>query len=408
MSARAATWIAVPICLLNIAMGVLGFVFGVLNGYTLIELANEVAPGAILAMSFSIVGALVASRRPENPIGWIFCIIGLSQGLVTFANEYATYVLITKPGTLWGGPVMAWLAAWSWMPGLGLLLTFALLLFPNGRLPSPHWRVVAWLSAIDLALIVPIAIAAWPARGRALLEDADQVLLGGLFDIMLGTLYPLMLVCGLASVISLSVRFRSSQGIERQQLKWFTYAGIISFAAVIINEVLGGAWALLLPVVPSLPVAAGIAILRYRLYDIDLVIRRTLIYSALTGLLALAYFGSVVLLQQVFHSVTGEMPDLVIVASTLAIAALFLPLRRHVQNVIDKRFYRRKYDAAKTLAAFSVTVRDEVDLSRLTDGLIGVVEETMRPAHISLWLKGASATALRRRDAQESTVSKRV
>jgi hypothetical protein len=283
------------------------------------------------------------------------------------------------------------------MPGLGLLLTFVLLLFPDGRLPSPRWRLVAWLSAIDLALIVPTAIVAWPLRGPALLGDGESFGgTGGLFYIVSTAVIALMLVCGLASVVSLIVRFRRSQGIERQQLKWFTYAGIVTFALLVISEFvfsrIGEHWRrLLLPFVPSLPVAAAIAILRYRLYDIDVIIRRTLIYGALTSTLALVYFGSVVLLQSVFTAVGGQRSPVVIVASTLAIAALFNPLRHRVQDFIDRRFYRHKYDAAKTLATFSATMRDETDLDRLTETLVVVVEETMQPAHVSLWLKPTAA-----------------
>jgi hypothetical protein len=206
---------------------------------------------------------------------------------------------------------------------------------------------------------------------------------------------PMLFVAGLGAVISVFVRFRRSRGDERQQIKWFASAAALSLVWIIVfgqstrglPEVIVALSFLL--VIPSVPIATGIAILRYRLYDIDVIINRTLVYGSLTLMLALLYFGGVTVTQALFTALTGqeEQPQLVIVVSTLVIAALFTPLRRRIQSFIDRSFYRRKYDAAKTLEEFSMKLRDETDLNALSDDLVGVVRETMQPAHVSLWLR---------------------
>jgi len=391
MSKRAA-WLALSICMLNIIFASLGLFFGILNSYSsFVEFANSLGPGLILAVSFSIVGALVAARRPDNWLGWIFCAVGLSQGLVTFASEYGAYTLVTSPGSLPGGQMMLWFAEWAWAPGVGLLLTFGLLLFPDGRLLSPRWRVVAWLSAIAIALIViPLVISLW-LEGPVVPEEELPGLLGAIA--LAG--FPLMLLCGLASVISLMVRFRRSRGVERQQLKWFTYAGATTLALLLSTELVAvpATWQVVfMPLVAAIPASVGIAILRYRLWDIDIIIRRTLVYSTLTFILALIYVGCILVIRTLVAPLTGGS-ELAIVASTLTIAALFTPLRRRVQMIIDRRFYRRKYDAAKVLAAFGKTVRDETDLDALTDEMLQVVDETMQPESVGLWQRDPATTA---------------
>jgi uncharacterized membrane protein len=201
----------------------------------------------------------------------------------------------------------------------------------------------------------------------------------------------------LLSVASLVLRFRRSRGEERQQLKWFVYAGVLSVGAILLPSAASSLLQLL--VLPLLPVAAGIAILRYRLYDIDIVINRTLVYGALTAMLVAVYFGGVATTQVIFRALTAQeqQPQIAIVVSTLVIAALFNPLRRRIQGFIDRRFYRRKYDAAKTLAAFSAKLRDETDLDALSDDLVGVVRETMQPEHVSLWLRSTDGIGMGRK-----------
>jgi hypothetical protein len=277
---------------------------------------------------------------------------------------------------------------------------FLPLLFPDGRPPSRRWRWVGWLGGASVGVISVLAsVLLWPERGTALLrpptseEGGPQWILDLLVE---AVAFPLMLVAGLAAVISLFARFRRVRGDERQQIKWFAYATALTLFWTFLvegipdtNRLFEAVTAVLsLLVIPSIPIAAGIAIFKYRLYDIDQIINRTLVYVALTGTLVAVYVGSVVLLQTLFRSLTGGESTLAIVASTLAIAALFNPLRRGIQAFIDRRFYRNRYDAAKTLEAFSSKLRDETDLDRLGEELVSVVRGTMQPTHARLWLPG--------------------
>ena len=273
---------------------------------------------------------------------------------------------------------------------------FLPLLFPDGHPPSHRWRPVAWLGGLSIGLTVVLyTIVYWPERGPALVTGDEMPshashVLQVLVDFIA---FPMMLV-GLGAVISVLVRFRRARGDERQQIKWFASAAALSLLWIIVfgQSTRGLPEAIValsfLLVIPSIPIATGIAILRYRLYDIDLIINRTLVYGSLTLMLALVYFGGVTVTQALFTALTGqeEQPQLAIVVSTLVIAALFTPLRRRIQSFIDRSFYRRKYDAAKTLEEFSMKLRDDTDLDALSDDLVGVVRETMQPAHVSLWL----------------------
>jgi hypothetical protein len=404
--ARAAVPLAWSLCLLCVALAVGGVLLGPLNGRTLGEILVEegIVAIATLTVAFSVVGALVASHRPGNPIGWIFSAAALFQGLNVFGWEYATYALLTEPGSLPLGAEMAWLAQWDWAPGLGLILVFLPLLFPDGRPPSRRWRWVAWLGAASIGLIVvPQMILLWPDRGAELMRPQGPAEQGGshaLFVIVVYAGFPLMLLAGLAAVASLVVRFRRASGDERQQIKWFATAAaltlVFTFEFELVLNVEGGLLRVILAtltvlIIPSIPVATGIAILRYRLYDIDIFINRTLVYGSLTAALALVYFGGVVSLQYAFRALTGEGSQLVVVASTLVIAALFSPLRRRIQAFVDRRFYRKKYDAARVLEAFSARLRDETNLDQLNGDLVAVVRETVQPGHVSLWLRELEA-----------------
>jgi hypothetical protein len=402
MSARLAAWLAWPLCLMSVALAATSLILALLNGHTLDDIflargGPPIALLAIIAVSFSVVGALIASHRPENPIGWIFLADGFIYGLLSAADEYAVYALLTNPGALPWGAEASWLGQWIWAPGLGLILVFLPLLFPDGHPPSHRWRPVAWLGGLSIGLTVVLyTIVYWPERGPALVTGDEMPshashVLQVLVD-FIG--FPMMLV-GLGAVISLLVRFRRARGDERQQIKWFAAAAALSLVWIIVfGQVTRGlpeaivALSSLL-VIPSVPIATGIAILRYRLYDIDRIINRTLVYGSLTVMLALLYFGGVAATQAIYRALTGQeqQPQLAVVVSTLAIAALFSPLRRRIQSFIDRRFYRRKYDAAKTLEAFSAKLRDETDLERLGDELMGVVQETIEPTHVSLWLR---------------------
>jgi hypothetical protein len=384
---------------MSVALATASLILARLNGRTLDDIflargGPPIAHLAIIAVSFSVVGALIASQRPENPIGWIFLADGFFYGLVSAGEEYAVYALLTNPGALPLGGEASWLGQWIWAPGLGLILVFLPLLFPDGHPPSHRWRPVGWLGGLSIGLtVVSSTILLWPKRGPALLtgDESPSHVLQVLIDFIA---VPMLFVAGLGAVISLFVRFRRARGDERQQIKWFASAAALSLLWIFVLEqsTLSGvpeAIAVLsgLLVLPSIPIATGIAILRYRLYDIDILINRTLVYGSLTATLVALYFGAIVVLQRIFVLLTGQQSTLAVVVSTLVIAALFTPLRRRIQSFIDKRFYRRKYDARRTLEDFSTRLREETDLEALNSELVGVVRETMQPAHVSLWLR---------------------
>jgi hypothetical protein len=402
MSRRTAKWLAWSLCLLCVALAVASLILALLNGRTLGEIFMAWGPStaglAALpaeAVSFSVVGALISSHRPENPIGWIFLAVGFFYGLLSAGDQYAIYALLTNPGALPLGAEASWLGQWIWAPGFGLSLVFLPLLFPDGHPPSHRWRPVGWLGGLSIGLtVVSSTILLWPERGPALVtgDESPSHVVQVLLDFIAVSM---LFVAGLGAVISLLVRFRRARGDERQQIKWFASAAALSLVWLIVfaqaslrglPEAIVALSSLL--IIPSIPIATGIAILRYRLYDIDRIINRTLVYGSLTVMLALIYFGGVATTQAIFGALTGqeEQPQLAVVVSTLVIAALFMPLRRRIQAFIDRRFYRRKYDARKTLEAFSARLRDETDLDRLGENLMGVIKETMQPAHISLWL----------------------
>jgi hypothetical protein len=359
----------------------------------------------LLFMSFATVGALVASRQPGNALGWIFCYLGLSFPLAGAGEEYALYALVTEPGSLPGGEALVWLAALLGGPIVFAVFALFFLLFPNGRLLSRRWRLVVWLDLIAVVCLFAWAFEPGPLGNLGLVRIANPFGVEGLAA-LIGTLglvgLFMTLAVAVAGGISLVVRFRRARGVERQQLKWFSFSGVVFCAVFAIAPVLwylpdspGTEWiwtVLFLLGASTIPVAVGIAILRYRLYDIDLLINRTLVYGTLTAMLALVYFGGVATTQAVLRALTGQDSQLAIVVSTLVIAALFNPLRRRIQGFIDRRFYRRKYDAAKTLEAFSSRLREETDLDALSDDLVAVVRETMQPAHVSRWLHPDTAS----------------
>jgi hypothetical protein len=404
MIPRVGAWLAWSVCLLCVALAVASLILALLNGRTLGEIFMSSGPSivtlATLIVSFSVVGVLIASHRSENLIGWIFLAAALCYGLLTAGDEYAIYALLTNPGSLPLGAEASWLGQWIWAPGLGLILVFLPLLFPDGHPPSRRWRPVAWLGGLSIGVaVVSSTILLWPERGPALVlgdESPSHVLQ----VLVVFVAVPMMLLAGLGGVISLFVRFRRARGDERQQIKWFASAATLTLVWILVfgQSTLGGLPGVIvalssLLVMPSIPIATGVAILRYRLYDIDLIINRSLVYGILTTALAAIYFGGVTATQALFRALTGqeEQPQLAIVVSTLAIAALFMPLRRSIQSFIDRRFYRRKYDARKTLEAFSAKLRDETDLEALNNDLLTVVRETMQPAHVSLWLRPDAA-----------------
>ena len=312
MSRRAA-WLAWSLCTLCVALAAGSLILAVLNGRAPSEILIDegIVAIATLAVAFSVVGALIASHRPGNPIGWIFCAAAFFQGISISGYEYATYALVTEPGSLPLGAEASWLAQWIWAPGLGLILVFLPLLFPDGRPPSRRWRPVAWLCGLSIVLtFVSALVLLWPERGPALVGPegpAEEGTSHAMFVVVSFAAFPMLVLAGLGAVVSLFVRFRRARGGERQQIKWFFSASALTFTFVFAwNSLLGVESSLLqvsfavlsLLLVPVIPVATGIAILRYRLYDIDRIINRTLVYGALTILLALAYFGGVAALRR--------------------------------------------------------------------------------------------------------------
>jgi hypothetical protein len=356
-------------------------------------------------LTFPLVGALIASNRPKNPIGWICLAVGIFWMLANLSSSYGMYGLrVASPGSVPFPAAIGSVGEWMWAPAVGLGICL-ILLFPDGRLPSRRWRPLAWLSGAAIFLV---------SAGFALSPGPMEGLLGirnpfgleeypWIADAAQGVIL-LLFLCILASAASLVLRFLRSGGEEREQIKWLAFAasilGLVGFSSfvipgIIVPDATGGAnrlWENLLEDAVTLsfagvPVAVGVAVLKYRLYDIEVVINRTLVYGTLTATLVALYFGGIVVLQRVFVFLTGQKSTLAVVASTLLIAALFNPLRRRIQSFIDRSFYRRKYDARKTLEAFSAKLRDETDLEALNNDLVGVVRETMQPEHVSLWLR---------------------
>jgi hypothetical protein len=411
MSHRAAAWLAWSLAGLTLAMFVATIPLWFLaRGADLpsswrADVSVGGLVGGALFLAFPLVGAQIASKRPKNAVGWLCLAVGLMWTLIGMLDYYSYYGAAT-PGSVPFPVEAAGISDWIWVPAMGLLGTYVLLLFPDGRLPSRRWRPLAWLSgAVILLLSVDVMLA--PGRLGNLagvrkpfgIEGAEWLTAGAY------VLLPLLPLCMLASALSLVLRYRRSGGEKRQQIKWIAFAAsvvVVLYAIAMIASFVfpEESWTtagsvlwlnLLTYVVLSsftiVPIAVGFAVLKYRLYEIDIIINRALVYGALTVTLVGVYVGTIVLLQGLLRALTAQESPLAIVASTLAVAALFNPLRRRIQGFIDRRFYRRKYDAAKTLEAFSAKLRDETDLDALSDDLVGVVRETMQPAHVSLWLR---------------------
>jgi hypothetical protein len=345
-----------------------------------------------IAITFAGVGALIASRHPDNAIGWIFLWAAVSAGIAALAGAYANHWVDSRDGPALLGKTAALYGDLSWIPWILVPSTFLLLLFPDGRLLSRRWRPVAWCAA---AAIGGQFVAGVLHAGH--MEDRPQLtnpygVESPLIDALQGLSFFLMAVGIVGSSASLILRFRRARGEQRQQIKWLAFAGALAGTCVIVftalYEVVGEevANAAIMLGVLGLPLAAGIAILRYRLYDIDVVINRTLVYGVLTATLAAAYLGCVLLLQLLLNGFTGDS-GIAVAGSTLAVAAMFRPARARIQEVVDRRFYRRKYDAARTLDRFGAQLRDEVDLGALRAELRSVVVDTMQPAHVSVWLR---------------------
>jgi hypothetical protein len=392
---RVLAWVALAFILLVLGAG---FVFSVRAG-------TYFDPFVIVMLAFPVVGTFVASRQPHNAIGWIMLAVGIALAVSTLLAVHAEIGLEIRPGSLPRPDLALSLNEPMWIPFIGLPGTFLLLLFPDGRLPTPGWRPWAWFSG--LALILPFvgilvgpgtfAESGYPNIENPLGIEALRPL-GALIFVFVA-LIPISIVgCALALI----TRFRRALGRTRLQLKWLAAAaGVVGTTYFVLMAV--SFWfeivererpqwiealdVLILSFV-LIPIAIGVAILRHRLYDIDVIVNRTLVYGCLTAALGAAYLAGVTALQTLLRPFAGRS-GLAVAGSTLAVAALFRPVRAGIQSLIDRRFYRRKYDAARTLDSFSAKLRSESDLDAVTDELISLVRDVMQPAHVSLWLSAA-------------------
>jgi hypothetical protein len=336
-------------------------------------------------------GAVILSRHPRHAVGWVFLLLGFGLGLASASGAYAELALVEHPGELPAGEAAAWLSSWLFIPVIYGLPIVLLLVFPTGRLPSPRWRPVAWY----VGGVLVFATAATAFKPDEIEPGIQNPLGAGQFFVTLDTISNALALPTMAiGVLAIVLRLRRARGVERQQLKWFSFAAAFVALGFGVSILVPGGWpadvAFLagLYALCALPIATAVAILRYRLYDVDVVINRTLVYGGLTATLLASYLGLVLLLQAALSPLT-EQSDVAIALSTLAVAALFRPLRARIQTLVDRRFYRQRYDAARTVEAFSGRLRDEVELESISAELRALVRDTMQPAHVSLWLRGA-------------------
>ena len=352
------------------------------------------------------LGALIVSKQPRNRYGWLWLVFGLSYVVRQTAESYAVYTLVARPGALPLGLEMAWLGDRSWFVYI-TTTPFILLLFPSGRFPSRRWRTVGWVIVLSsLASLLSSSFIPWPEGAAVGPFENPFVLIEGPLATTIADYWAVPLtvvfIAIIASAVSVLRRLRRAKGEERQQLKWFTLGASFVGLLMLINVIYASI--LVLGEVPefvpqwvwdvanqaayvALFGGIAVAILKYRLYDVDLVIRRTLVYGILTAVLVLIYFGTILSLQSALLILTERsQSEMTTVLSTLAIASLFNPLRTRIQGFIDRRFYRSKYDAQRTLVLFGKTLRSAVELDVLTDDLVQIVRETLQPEHVSLWL----------------------
>jgi hypothetical protein len=383
--ARLVGWAAVALGLLAVGSVLVLLGYGLTHGATGVSTtwANELAYLAFM-LAFSTVGALVASKRPGNPIGWLLL------------GSVLCYAVGGVGVTVAGPALIAWAGAWAWGVGVGLAVV-TLLLFPDGHLPSRRWRPALWLAVVGIIGFVVGAGFGAPTIGDSSVPNpfAVQGSLGEALGALQET-FPLVIVAALLALVSVVARFRRSRGIEREQIKWVLYAaalvgvGLVAQLPIFMimppDAAANASNAVATTAFACVPVAIGIAVLRYRLYDIDVLIRRTLVYGATTGAIALAFFGGIVVLQAVLRPVTSGS-EVAVAISTLVSFALFQPLRGRVQRGVDRRFYRAKYDAEHTVDVFAARLRDDVDLDSLRAELLDAVTDTLQPAHASVWIR---------------------
>jgi branched-subunit amino acid transport protein len=349
--------------------------------------------GPVLAVVLTALGGAIAVRQPRNSVGWIFLLSGLFAGVLETATEYGSYALIERRGSLPGGEWAIWLMQVALCIALGPITTYVMLVFPDGRLPSPRWRPVAWYTVAALLVWLVASTLLYTTVGYGVTVPNPALLGPGIALDTLGRNLASVVLVGPPAFLCVAAfiwRFRRARGVERLQLKWVAYgAAILGVGVAVLPFAFGRKPLEIAQQVTTLawPATAGLAVLRYRLYDIDLLIKRTLVYGSLSVALGVVYVVTVLVSQQALRGFTGGS-DVAVAGSTLLVVALFQPIRSRMQEIVDRRFYRGRYDAARAIEAFSVRLRSEVELDSVRADLIGVVHDTIHPAHASVWLRG--------------------
>lgn len=399
--AAAATTVA---SLLFDAGGLIALAIEIANGWIPLGqpgVSQTIMSVVLFAVSFPLLGWIILRRDASNRLGWIYLAIGFWQAVNMFATGYSTVAYWVASGDLPLASELSWVAVWAWVPGFTLFSTLGILLFPTGRLPSRRWWSVVAVTVVAFVLLLAPTVALWPYRGLPLeiqnTVGGNQSLpvdpLIAAANAMQGVGQVVLLVAMTGSVAALAVRFRRSIGVERQQLKWFTYAAIVDvlvlvvWTVFILDPVVGALSSLLLA---SLPIAIAIAILRYRLYDIDRVVSRTIGYATITGILGATFVGIVLVIQALVDPLLPQVAAAgtpAVAASTLAAAALFQPLRRRVQAAVDRRFDRARVDRDRSVVGLGNRLRDAVELDAIRADVLGTIDATVRPASVAVWLR---------------------
>jgi len=402
VEARRGAALVTAVSLAFVATALIFLAIEIANGWSPLGepgVAQTVIAVAMFAVSFPLVGWIILRRDPSNRLGWIYLAIGFWQSLNMFASGYSTLAYWVASGSLPLASELSWVAVWAWVPGFTLFSTLGILLFPTGRLPSRRWWPVVAVAVLAFVLLLVPVVALWPYRGLPLERlnalnlppPTDPVVIAA--SAIQGMGQVVLLVAMIGSVAGLAIRFRRSTGIERQQLKWFTYAAIVDVLLLVVWTVvpldpLAGALSSLL--LAFLPIAIAIAILRYRLYDIDRIVSRTIGYAIITFILGVTFVGIVLVVQAVVDSLLPQVTETgtpAVAASTLAAAALFQPIRRRVQATVDRRFDRARVDRDRSIVRLGNRLRDAVELDAIRADVLGTIDATIRPANATVWLR---------------------
>jgi hypothetical protein len=356
-------------------------------------ITSFMALGPLFAMPAALLGARIVQQRRGNRVGWILLAMGLAQSIAQTANAYAWLSINRHDGGLPGTALATWVCSFAWMPVFALG-PYLLLLFPNGRLPGRRWRPAAWAGGAAMAvLIAACAVLAWPVRGATLYQNFLGMVALAPLDALEGLLYLVGDALIVVVAVALLVRLGRLRGAERQQTKWFAFGALpwvaVDLAWVAVNVTGGDVLALAAGLGSLVPLsgmlgAIAVAVFRYQLYDIDRLLNRTLVYGLVTAILGSGYAALVIVLGQLLGQ---NRSSLGIAGATLTAAGLFQPLRRRIQQAVDRRFDRRRYDAARTIERFSARLRREIDLDMLSGELLGLVDLTMEPTMVWLWLR---------------------